>query len=255
MSSKKVLHMKDHSLQNPFRISTQAKEGNLQVSKWLHIQALLSGDEMHQLIEKVEGKLEKIHFVASGQVGQPCDLVVSREKFEKNYQEYVECLSLGNLPDSRKTQSNFSLSLSLTLDNFYCIEVASGGILVKTIKPVVQMQAHFMGFSVVDERCRPMVRCSESIPWGIQISYPLIYQDPKTDQVHQALKEEAFTSRLIFQEIQKWMRLHSRATPILYKEKRMNIPMRLGHDCFSWINNHSMLQYHGLIVASEGEDE
>lgn len=241
--------------QNPFRVSSQAKEGNLQASKWLHIQVLLSGAEMKQLIEQLHQNLEQVYFVASGQVGKPQDLLVSREQFERRYQAYVHCLAGGELPDSPATQSRLSLSLSLTLDNFYCIEVASGGILVKTIKPVVQMQAHFMGFSVIDGKLRPMVRCSESIPWGVQLSYPLIYQDPKSGQVHQALKEEEFTSRLIFQEIQKWMRLHSRATPILYKEKRMNVPMRLGHDCFSWINNHPMLQYHGLIVASEGEDE
>lgn len=240
---------------NPFRISTQAQEGNLQVSKWLHIQVLLSSAEMHRLLEQIEEKLKKIYFVAAGQIGTVQQLMIDRTLFEKRYHAYTDALAQGELPDPKLLNAQFSLALSLSLDNFYAIEVASGGLLAKAIKPVVQMQSHFMGFSVVDMRLRPMVRSNESIPWGVQISYPLIYQDPKTSQVHQALREESFTSRLIFQEIQKWMRIHTRATPFIYKDKRMNVPMRLGHDCFHWVNNHPMLQYHGLIVDSEGEDE
>lgn len=241
--------------QDLFLISTQAKEGNLQVSQFLHIQVLLSSKELTSLIEQLQEELEALLLVATGKIAPPQDLIVPPALFCQRYSDYVEELAQGRNPDPTRAQCDFSVSLSCDQSDFFAIEVASGGQLVKPKMPVVQVQAHFMGFSLVDARLRPMVRSSDSIPWGLQFSYPLIFQDPKTSDVHQALREERFQSRLIFQKIQRWMRLHTRSTPFIYKEKRMNVPMRIGHDCFEWVNNHAMLQYHGLMVDSEGDDE
>lgn len=236
--------------QNAFRFSTQAQEGNLQVSKWLHIQVLLDDSEMEKLFEE----LGEFYIISVGKVLNKQNALISHKSFIQTYASYIEEIKAGKNPKEIHHQSNFSVVFAKQLEDFYAIDVSEKTMLVRPTQPVVQVQAHFMGFSPVDEQLRPMVRTIDCIPWGLQFSYPLIYQEPKKGDVYQALKDERFVNRLLFQTIQKWMRLHSRATPFMHKDRRFVVPMRLGHQCFAWVNNHPMLHFHGLLVDSEGDE-
>jgi hypothetical protein len=100
-----------------------------------------------------------------------------------------------------------------------------------------------MGYSPLDGVFRPMVLSSSSIFWGLQFSFPQVYQHPKTGEFFEV---EEFG---LFELVRKWSREFTVATPMIVEGKRTNIPIRLGKRCFSWINTHPQLQMKGLSIT------
>jgi hypothetical protein len=233
-----------------FRFSKVETEGILNVSKWLNIQVLLDVDEMHDLINQ----LSLFNIIPVGCIINKMHPFLSHEDFFKCYSTYIEALKIGQEPDPRSYSAAFSCALSMGPEEFYALDVSANTMLVKPCLPVVQMQAHSMGYSVIDEQIYPMVRGPDTISWGIQFSFPSLFQDKKSVESSNTLKEERFRNNILFQEIQKWMRRHTRSTPMMVRQKVINLPIRIGHQCFSWINNHPKLRFHGLVVSSEGEE-
>jgi hypothetical protein len=100
---------------------------------------------------------------------------------------------------------------------------------------VVQVQAHCFTYSSLDGVFRPMSMGVGSVFWGLQFSYPQIYQDAKTMELCEV--EEG----TLFRKIQLWSREATRATPFIVEEKRINSPIRIGKKCLSWIGRHPQL--------------
>jgi len=78
-----------------------------------------------------------------------------------------------------------------------------------------------------------------SVFWGIQMSYPQIYQDPKTMEL---MEIEESPNMELFQKIRGWVRDATRATPFIVEGKRVNSPIRIGKNCLSWIGRHPQLR-------------
>lgn len=239
-------------------------EGNLQVSKWLHVPVLLSIDELRSLFAEIS----PCYIVATSRILREEEAVIEQQRWLSLYETYIERLSLGDVPGLDEV-TLFNSVLARCLDDFYAIEVGKDSqplkdstkkeasspsvkskdpILVRASHPVVQVQSHTMGFSALDQQLRPMQRGKESISWGLQFSYPLIYQDPKSGDVYQALKDPQFKNREIFQTIQKWMRSYTRSLPLIYGGRHFTSPVRIGYECMKWVNHHPGLLFHGLAV-------
>ncbi len=124
------------------------------------------------------------------------------------------------------------------LDAMWLQPVADGRFLMKIGKPVIQIQAHFFTYSSLDGVFRPMTMGPESIFWGLQFSFPQIYQNPKTMELLEV--EESANSEL-FQKVRRWVRDATRATPFVVEGKKVNATIRIGKNCFSWIKNHPQL--------------
>ena len=117
--------------------------------------------------------------------------------------------------------------------------------MVKVCEPIVQIQVHQMSYSPVDGEFRPMVMSRESIFWGLQFSFPQIYQDPKSLEL---LEVEEGINLELFQSVRRWIRDNTAPTPMVVGGGRVNLPIRLGKKCFSWINNHPQLKAKQLSV-------
>lgn len=231
----------------PLRESS-ANEKPLQASKWLQLQALLSKNEMGGLFEFLEQSLGNFWLF-------PCGIVCSKEQgevakntFLNKYGNYVESLSQGVVPDATYYRSFFSPSMTLTPEALFTIPVGEDRQIIRIAKPVVQLQAHNIDYSVVDKKFHSMVFGIDSIPWGIQFSYPQLFQDNETRQVEMVKKTKAFPNTALFQHLQKWMRSHTIPTPFVAEGKDVNVPMRLGKECLSWINRHPSLVQKNIRV-------
>lgn len=233
-----------------FRISTAEAEGQLNASKWLQIQVILDSQEIRDLFKE----MGEFMIVPVGCVVDKEKRLVSKEEFFKAYDLYVEALKKGYEPNARDYVGYFSCALSKTEDSFYAFEVPGHRLLVKACHPVVQMQSHSMVYSVIDEQIYPMIRGPDAINWGIQFSYPTLYQDKKSYEPASTLRDPGFPNTELFQVIQKWMRRHTRPVPLMIRQKTVNLTVRIGHHCFAWINNHPHLRFHGLVVDNEGDE-
>lgn len=207
------------------RISDPSQEGVFQASKWLKIQVLLDEDEMKQFIDSLGSFWI---FLVGGIVnGDPID----HEFFIQEYSRWIKELKKGILPTEQRRIT--AAVFTDDLDALWLQKVGEGKYLTKMSKPVVQVQAHTFTYS--DGVFRPMSMGTTSIFWGLQFSFPGLYQDPKTMEFHEVKPD------VLFRKIQLWMRENTRATPFIVEGKRINSPIRLGKKCFAWINTHPQL--------------
>lgn len=216
-------------------ISTPEKEGVYQGSKWLKIPMLLGKEEMSSLLASL-GRVWI--FPLTGLTdGKNIDLTV----FVEEYGRWIEDLKRGVLPKEEDLRKILAAAITDDLDALWLQEV-KGRYLVKIRRPVIQMQVHFFTYSSMDGEFRSMSMGPDTIFWGVQCSFPQIYQDPKTMEI-----QEVETGAL-FRKMQLWVREHTRATPFIVEGKKIHVPIRLGKECFSWIHRHPQLQMRGWGV-------
>lgn len=209
----------------------------LQASQWHSCQVLLDVDEMKDLL----AHLGQFSIVQVSGVIPYREAILSKEDFLEGYRQYVFALKEGKYPDEPSLRSVFSSVFTTTLDVLYAVPLkVEGQCLIKVTHPVVQLQNHRLHFSSADGKFRSMVFGSETLCWGLQFSFPRLFQDEKS-QVYQVREGDQFPNAALFRQLQLWMRHHTRATPFDVGGKKIFSSARLGYRCFPWINNHPQL--------------
>ena len=214
----------------------------LEASKWLSIQVLLAEREMERLIQTFSPLL----MVKVGQLVRKGEGILSQEMFLDAYKRYTDTIASGKPVDITSFRPFFSVAWSRSLDPFLAYQISDEKEIVNVKLPVIQLQAHSMGYSDVDGKFRPLVFGSGSIAWGIQFSYPQLFHDAKVAKVYKV--DDAFENTSFFKELQRWMRQNSIPTPIHSPQGKSFIPIRIGKECFSWINAHRQLKENRLVV-------
>ncbi len=214
----------------------------LNVSKWIKLPLLLDGEEMAKLFASIDPcALYEVHRV----VGES-QWVHSLSDFLETYRDYVFSLKEGKEPPLALVRQ-FAYAMSVTSDAFTAQEVGEKRILLKATLPIVQMQPHALRYSPLDGTFRSGVHGEGTISWGIQLGYPQIYEDPRTHLI-QSTRE--LTNGPLFQQIQKWVRAHTRPTPFEVDGKKQIVPARLGKSCFAWIARHPHLHTVHVVTSS-----
>jgi hypothetical protein len=169
------------------------------------------------------------------------DHFLTKEQFIEGYREYIEPLKNGALPKETEYRKLFGSVWTTSLDHLFAISVGDNKQLLRIYKPVIQLQSHSMSYSSYDSKFHPMVFGDESILWGIQFSYPQLFKDPVTKSIIKVEEDIEFPNTSIFHHLQKWVRHHTMATPFLVEGRQINVPVRIGKECLSWINHHPQL--------------
>lgn len=216
---------------------------SLQASKWQKCPLLIDVHEMQDLL-KTLGNFWMVQVSGMIPIGQE---IIPQETFLDAYSQYIAALKRGEQPTDSRLRSHFSSVLTTFLEALYAVQVNETQCLVKVQQPVIQLQNHRFDYSLADGTFRSMVFGQESVQWGIQFSYPHLYQDEKL-QVFTVKEGPQFPNTSLFKRLQQWVRAHTIATPFEVQGKRVNVPIRLGKECLSWINTHPQLQAKGLRV-------
>lgn len=234
-----------------FRTSTLDLDPPMEASKWLKLQALVAYDEMDLLLKD----LGDIKIVRAGAVVKKGEEILSHSAFLEAYKAYINALQEGKTPSESIYRAAFSTSFSLSDDCFCSIPVDNDRFLIRTVKPVLQLQPHSLDYSPHDRKFRPMVFGLDSVTWGIQFSYPQFFLDQKTKAPLQVDESDEFPNTGLFRKVQRWLRHHTVPTPFLVDEAKINVPMRLGKNCFPWINQHPQIQQKPWRVIRESFKE
>lgn len=213
------------------RTSTPEQEGVYQGSKYLKFQVLCDEEELSALFQ--------IPFQIYPLTGLVDGNAIDKKVFLKEYGSWIEDLKKGKVPSDAALRRMLACAFSAEEEALWKQEVPGKKFIIKFSKPVVQVQAHFFTYSPLDGVFRPMTMGKESIFWGLQFSYPQIYQEPKTMELKEV--EESPNSDL-FQSIKQWVRNTTLPTPFVVEGKKTNVPIRLGKNCFSWIASHPQLK-------------
>lgn len=221
--------------------SATKAEPPLRVSRWLSLQVLLDADELEGLLTA----LDNPHMVCVGGVVPRGAAVWSREQFLEDYENYIEHLKLGQQELAPKLRMMMSSAWSREIDAFYSLPCPEGRELVKARLPVVQLQPHRLAYSKLEGKFRAMVQGEDSLSWGLQFSYPQLYQETETGEVKEA---NALSGGKLYRELHRYLRKVSVPTPFLVGGVTHNVPMRLGKNCFAWVNELPQLARHGITV-------
>ncbi len=232
-----------HSL--PIRISSPKAEGILQVSKWLKVQVLLDSSEMEQLIQT----LGTLFFVIVSEPIEADVAVIPSTVFLERYADYIDLLKQGQIPNVDEFRRFFSCAMSTTLETFYAMAAGKDKFLIKPTKPVLQLQTHHFFYSDLNGKFHPMVLSPESISWGLQISYPQLFQDPATRQVVKVIDSPHFPNTAMFTKLMRWVRSFTLPTPFEVNGLRINSPIRIGKQSLAWIKIHPQLKERGIQIA------
>lgn len=229
---------------NDLRIST-TEEVPLEASKWLKSPLLINGQEMARLFDE----LGDFHLYLVGSVIRNGEGEMSKKHFLQEYESYVLQLQEGKVPDPRSYRQLFSCVMTRTKEALYAIPLEGDRQLIRVSKPVVQLQAHHMDYSLVDGKFRSMIFGNNSISWGIQFSYPQLFQDGVTKEVGVTRLAIEYPNTDLYHRLQKWVRGNTIPTPFSIEGGVVNIPARLGKECLSWINSHPQLLLKSLSVV------
>ncbi|MBJ7449908.1 MAG: hypothetical protein JHC93_06070 [Parachlamydiales bacterium] len=221
--------------------STLVKEGVLHSSKWIELPTLLDIEEMRDLLNQ----LGPYHLYRTDCLVE--NGAISTEDFLNSYANYIKCIKNKQPIEEAKFKQIFNLAITVDLQALYRIEIHDKEI-VKCRLPVIRMQPHRFNYSTSDQKFRSMVLGNHSISWGVQFSYPQIFQDPKTHSLQKVGLQDPFFNTAYFRALQKWIRYHTLPTPFLVDGKRTNAPIRIGKNCFNWVNNHPQLELMGISV-------
>lgn len=225
------------------RMSTVA-EPTLQASKWQKCQVLLDDVEMERLF----ASLGAVELYLCGGVLEKGKENLPVSSFIEKYRAYIDQLKNGSVPDINEYRFFFSAFMTTTSEALYAIPVETDKLLVRVSKPIVQVQVLNFHYSDIDGSFHGGVFGKDSIVWGVQFSYPQLYQDAKTKQVDMVRNSSHFPNSLLFNKLQKWMRQNTMPTPFIVNGSIVNVPLRIGKQCLSWINNHPQLIKEHLSV-------
>ncbi|HRD55463.1 MAG TPA: hypothetical protein PLC42_03610 [Parachlamydiaceae bacterium] len=202
---------------------------------------------MQQLIET----LEPFDICLSGQIyHHESEAIISKDKFLECYLAYLEGIKSGKLLEEALYRPFFSSVFTKDLSALYQVKISDEAFLLKAAKPVLQLQAHRMHYSKQEQKFRPMIFGAESIHWGIQFSYPQLFQDNCTKEILSVLKAD-FINNQLYHKLQVWIRKNTIPTPFIDNFKRINATVRIGRSCLSWINQHPQLIERGLKVYDD----
>jgi hypothetical protein len=227
-------------------IKSPTKEPVLQVSKWLKLQLLIEVDEMSELMKA----LAPFWICSTSAVSRRGEGFITPESFLEVYSEYVASLKKGLVPDEMQFKRIVPSAWTATLDALFAVAVGEEQQLIRVAKPVIQLQSHRFDYSALDGKFRSTALGKETVSWGIQFSYPQLYQDGNTREVIQLNDGDAYENTALFKKMQRWVRQHTMATPFQVEGERVNVPIRLGKGCLNWINDHPQLQQRGLKIGS-----
>ncbi len=222
------------------RISHPSQEGVLSVSKWLKHQVLLDPEEMEDLLHH----LPPFFCCLIGQVVNERTAFMSLQDFLEKYTVYINALKRGEI-----LPPHFTSIWTTSLDEVYALKVGVEKFILKPLKPTVQLQSHLFYYSTLDQKFHPMTMSKESISWGIQFSYPQIFEDPKTHLYSKVSNTPQFPNTELFLKLGRWLRAFTMPTPFLVEGNKVNVPIRIGKKVFSWIEHHPQLREKGLKVC------
>lgn len=216
----------------------------LQASKWLTAQVLLDTNEMTALLSS----LQPYMMYCTSCVCSREEAIISQEKFLAAYDQYISELQRGHLLPESEYRHLFAAAMTRSGDALFAVPVDDERFFIRVAKPVVQLQSHRVGYSPADGKFRSMTYGPESISWGIQFSYPQLYHDPTTCEVHAVKANDMFPNTELFQQLQRWVRNNTSPVPFVVGTQVTNASIRLGKNCFGWINNHPQLVAKGIRV-------
>lgn len=205
------------------RTSTVEIEGEYKCAKWLHHAVLFSESELEDFLSC----LGPCFFLPLAEPVSQGSWCVRKEVVIDRYREYLEMVrNQSDLPSST-VRRFFSLGLTSSLEDVYALPLSGDRIFIKPCRPIVQVQLYRCYFSA-EKKFHPMILHPNSFSFGLQFSYPQIYEDPHTHQFSKVLQDVTFSNTKVYKNIVSWIRSHTKPFTVVADGIVIPAPFRVG---------------------------
>jgi hypothetical protein len=185
------------------------------VSKWLHLQVLLSLEEIKTLFDA----LKPLYLFFNGKVLSQEEVKDQQETFYQCYEKYLENLFI------KEGDPLPPFCLTRTEKSVYAFQAGQGKFLIKPRAPLIQVREH--RFLVThDGRFSSMGFGKGSIPWGLQFSFPQLVL--VQGNIVEVMKSSAYENVVLFRSLQLWIREYTRPSALIINGKKTNCTFRVG---------------------------
>ena len=225
----------------PFISNSSHPQKELHCSKWLKHALLLTKEEMESLyaIWVSHPLISPVHKATRE------DWRIGKEDFFRRYIEYLEHVQTKDEIPPPEMRKQLTLLLAGAVEDLYAIAMPKEQFFIKARRPVIQLQMYHAFFSAEDQQIHPMAMHERSFSFGLQISYPQIYEDPITQEFIKVLQAENFPSTLLYQETLQWIRRNTRPFCYTQNGEEKVAPFRVGKQRVDWRGFHK--QFYRLI--------
>lgn len=211
----------------------------MKAAQWLRIQVLLSIEEWEHCL----ASLPQLSFFPTGRLVPQHTPPYSKKELIQRYTTYIYHLQSGTEPPRSL------LSFLATIDPATLLrqEVPPSQELIKAQLPSIQVQEHALHFDPHAYVLRSMLYGKDAIPWGMQLAYPTLVEDPTTRQIVRV--QDQFDNTRTFTDLRHFVRQHTLPLRVAIQGHQLRLPVRLGKGCLSWIQSCPALQSLGLVLA------
>lgn len=207
-----------------------------EVSKFLHLQALLTPEELEMFFTSL-GPFEI--YDNARVVAQMAPF--SKEEFFDLYRKYYQSLKGGE----KCSIGAFAMSSDPTA--LKGLTVSEGKVIIKPRLPVIQLKEHAFALRG-DGEFTSNIHGEELVRWGIELIFPQIFVDPASGNMHYVMKEEEFLNGELFRRAMKWIRYNTRPPAFYVDNQLRRATFRLGLQAFEETREMIDLSKHSLSV-------
>ena len=207
-----------------------------QASKFLHYEFLIDTTEWKNLLSFLDHPLM---FSTHG-VGKKDSHRIEEDDFFRVWDEYIEYLQSGSKECPKELVRYCTEIMTKNIDAIIAIDLTDDRELICPYFPTIQMQLHRFSYSP-DGVFRSMAFGANTVSWGVQLSYPMLYFDPELKTITNANKPELYSNAALFRKVTEWMRKETCPTSFIVRGQKVTLPIRTGKNCLKWISHHKEL--------------
>lgn len=197
-----------------------------EISRARSQRALLDPEEMASLFQELDP------FVLFRTAAKEVLPVKEDDRYEwlLLYKEYIEQLQKNEVGRAVL----LSAFISPSQESFYALFTPSKKIQIRPRSPVIQITHHTFSFNAEERQFYSQIFGTEAISWGLEWSFPLLFEDPLTKEVFKLTDPEAWPALALFKKWERWLREHTEPAKFLSQEKKVVAPFRIGKKAKSW---------------------
>lgn len=214
--------------------------GPFLASKWQKFYLFLSPKE----VENLFAFWSIDHLYLTGKVLERESLIV--KNWIEKYANVLNAFWEGGSERNKLFSSILPAVISISEESLYRQDV-SNGFLVHMKDPCFVLQEHWFRYVPKDEKIYPMNFTNESLFWGLQFSYPQIFQDSKTKKIYNANLESSFGNAKLLILLRKWIREHTKPVSLQVGEMKHSTLFRIGKEYIKKIEDHSQIKEFGKV--------
>ncbi len=158
---------------------------------------------------------------------------LSQESFLERYGRYLDWIGSDPGFPSSKVRNDCTLMISSGPDSFYSVPVA-GGFFLKPGLPVVSVRTYHCFISSLDGSLRSMAMNVDSFTFGLEFSYPQIYEDPRTGEFRKTLLDSDSPNTALYKKMTSALRRQTKPLLIEINGNKVAAPFRVGIDSSDW---------------------